>query len=205
MTKHATNFLKCYNNLRSFYSFCIFLTKFRECFSIFFFSFSVVSPPVTRAFLDRFFPLNPSPWNFNTAETLSIYVLWPFGELHTILVLDLVAHILHTILISKIFILLQKPVDFDPIENIWTRELPCSLCLWSFHLKNFPGLSLLEKKSFDSHFASLMLTGLYGIYISPWASWEFNFDLRNTELLFEQDIPVWQQRSPFWLAHAQAD
>ena len=165
--------------------------------NLFFFSFSVVSPPVTRAFLDRFFPLNPSPWNFNTAETLSVYVLWPFGELHTILVLDLVAHILHTILISKIFILLQKPVGFDPIENIGTRELPCSLCLWRFHLKNFPGCSLLEKTSFDSHFASLMLTGLYGIYISPWASWEFNFDLRNTELLSEQTYQSGNRDHPF--------
>lgn len=125
-----------------------------------------------------FFP-NPSPWNFNTTETLSVYVLWPFGRLHTILT-------------SKIFILLQKPVDFDSIENIWTRELPRSYCLWSFHLKNFPGCSLLEKKSFDYHFASLMFTGLYGIYTFPWAGWEFNFDLRNMKPLFGQDIPVWQ-------------
>ena len=58
--------------------------------------------------------------------------------------------------------------------------------------KKFSRLQLLEKKSFDYHFASLMLTGLYGIYISPWASWEFNFDLRNMEPLSGQDIPVWQ-------------
>ena len=144
----------------------------------FFFFLSRISP-VTGTFSDMFFSPNPTPWNFNTAETVSVYVLWPFGGLHTIL-------------ISKIFIPLQKPVDFDPIENIWTRELPRSLCLWRFHLKTFPGCSLLEKKSFDYHFASLMLTGLYGIYISLWASWEFNFDLRNMEPLSRQDISVWQ-------------
>ena len=126
-----------------------------------------------------FFSPNPSPWNFNTTETLSVYVLWPFGGLHTIL-------------ISKIFILLQKPVDFDPIENIWTRELPHSFMFVKISSKKFSRLQLLEKKSFDYHFASLMLTGLYGIYISPWASWEFNFDLRNMEPLSGQDIPVWQ-------------
>ena len=50
----------------------------------------------------------------------------------------------------------------------------------------------MEKEIFDYHFASLMLTGLFDIYISPWANWEFSFHLRNTELLFRQDTPAWQ-------------